>query len=795
MPINRKLINLFPVPLSLLAAVILCTIQNSIVNGSPVSSIGAQSRIKTGPPQSEVESQNTASVLPLQRSHPSQIAVLPSILPSVVEGLKQLSSQQPESRLQIGLNRALDSALIVNAEASASEQWTELPSGGRVLSLQIASVGALGLRVHLQNVSLPPGAQLIMYDPANPYASAIPIPVTSPGSESDLWSPTLFAEQAVIECQLSPNTDSAEVACTINEVSHIYQAPVQPSFLKEGTCEKDASCYAAYAQPAAGVAMISYVQGGNTYLCTGCLLATTDPRTAAEYFLTAHHCVENQSLASTVEFYWFFQTPSCNAQPPAITSVPKTTGGAELLFTGTDSDFSLLRLRRAAPSGVTYLGWSVSPPTSTETLACIHHPDGAYKRISLGKLFSSDADFWAVRWSTGVTEPGSSGSPLLNGNRQVIGQLNGGFAGPGSSCGNPSAPDQYGKFALAYDSIKRWIDPGTSTGGSPPLAAGTYSGLFSNRASGIAQQSAGSFTLTTSSKGRFSGKIQLGSARFSFTGALDSAGNGSASITRRGLSALTVQFQIDVSQGGEHVNGTINASDWTATMSGDRAVFDGRSNSSPQAGRYTLIIPRTISGPGGDSYGMITVDNSGRLSLSGGLADGTKLSQSTRVSKEGRWPLYVPLYGGQGSLFSWVTLNPDGPSGQGSWTKPALLKAKYYKSGFAITPALSGSRYNRPGIGSPILSFTDGNIILSGGNLSGSINNGISLSASGRVTSQSNDRLRLTFSLSTGAFSGSVLDPNTKRSISFHGVVVQNQNFASGYFTANAESGEVMVKP
>src|SRR5262249_36397357 len=152
-----------------------------------------------------------------------------------------------------------------------------------------------------------------------------------------------------------------------------------------------------------------------------------------------------------------YQTSSCNGPPPDISNVPQTSGGADRLAGSTASDFSFLRLKRHAPGGVSFLSWTTDPPANGETLTCIHHPDGSFKRISFGHPFDSTSDFWAVQWFSGVTEGGSSGSPLFNSSHQVIGQLNGGYNGPGSSCDDLSAPDQFGRFDVTFQSINHWL--------------------------------------------------------------------------------------------------------------------------------------------------------------------------------------------------------------------------------------------------------------------------------------------------------------------------------------------------
>jgi hypothetical protein len=50
---------------------------------------------------------------------------------------------------------------------------------------------------------------------------------------------------------------------------------------------------------------------------------------------------------------------------------------------------------------------------------------------------------------------------------------------------------------------------------------------------------------------------------------------------------------------------------------------------------------------------LVAVDDLGNATFEGILPDGTKVSQASMVSREGYWPLYVPLYGGRGSLWAW----------------------------------------------------------------------------------------------------------------------------------------------
>jgi PKD repeat protein len=105
----------------------------------------------------------------------------------------------------------------------------------------------------------------------------------------------------------------------------------------------------------------------------------------------------------------------------------------------------------------------------------IHHPAGDIKKISTfsGNTVSTQwgsatGSHWRVTWTAnanghGVTEGGSSGSPLFDNTGNIIGTLTGG----GSYCTALSAPDQYGKMAFhwtnngttAIEQLKPWLDP------------------------------------------------------------------------------------------------------------------------------------------------------------------------------------------------------------------------------------------------------------------------------------------------------------------------------------------------
>jgi hypothetical protein len=327
-------------------------------------------------------------------------------------------------------------------------------------------------------------------------------------------------------------------------------------------------------------------------------------------------------------------------------------------------------------------------------------------------------------------------------------------------------------------------------------AKGTYNGLFLGT-NGVALENSGSFNLTTAGAGAFSGKLQIGSVRASLSGTfIGGVANTIAHPSKNEF--LNVQLQWDASS--DQISGTVSDGIWSANLASSRAAFDGKSLVAPQAGHYTIIIPGTnnsASVPSADGYGTVTVTTAGRVNLAGALADGTKITQSTSLSTNGQWPVFVSLYNGSGSIVSWVSFTNSAQSalsGKITWIKP-ISNAKYYPGGFTNQTQILGFVYQQPTKGNGVLEWVSGAVTFDGGNLAQSITNHVLLDANNRVNNLDANKLTMTLTLPTGAFRGSVTDPFSLKIIPFGGVVVQSQNRGSGNFLGANQSGQVHFDP
>jgi len=234
-----------------------------------------------------------------------------------------------------------------------------------------------------------------------------------------------------------------------------------------GNCNIDVVCPIGNDWDSEIQAVAGYSYGGNLF-CTGAMINNME-EDGTPYFLTAYHCGVGPDSAASVVAYWNFKTRRCNGIPDGL--LYDTSSGAEYLVGDFKTDVALLKFKNDPNPAhkVTFAGWDNSPEAFEVTPGvCIHHPKGDEKRISFeydamvptyygGSWVSEDANHVQVKdWDIGTTEPGSSGSPLFNGDHRIIGQLHGGSA----ACGNNSS-DYYGRFHTSYrnSNLSRWLDP------------------------------------------------------------------------------------------------------------------------------------------------------------------------------------------------------------------------------------------------------------------------------------------------------------------------------------------------
>ncbi len=430
--------------------------------------------------------------IPARDWQPESITLEPPLSPNVETAPSGQSGPGPT---QIGFKRLVP-LLADRSNFSNRAVWHPTNDGGFVAAFMITSPSAKALRLGLRIGFLPDDVLLHFYDldqltvfnasgaditgilQRNRAAGEI-------GYDAETyWSPVIDGDTQIIEIQLAPGIFPEEVDIALPELSHLTQATVD-SNLYESTaaspCHKDISCYSAWAPESNATARMIFTKSGASYLCSGTLLNYTNNTTYIPYFITANHCIPTQTVASSLQTYWFYRSSSCNGP---LGSYQTRLGGAELLYAAENTDTSFMRLTDDPPPGTVWAGWSPTLPILKQKLTGIHHPQGDLQKISDGDVIgygkciwngssvdycydtsSTDSTGFYVNWTSGLVEPGSSGSGIYNDNHQFLGTLAVGNIGAGCGVTNFGG---YGRFDIPYAlALHRWLD----NPGSPLLNA------------------------------------------------------------------------------------------------------------------------------------------------------------------------------------------------------------------------------------------------------------------------------------------------------------------------------------
>ncbi len=353
-----------------------------------------------------------------------------------------------------------------NISLENSGSWANV-EGGRVWRVLISCPGAQTINLLLSDFYLPEGGSLYLYD----YKKSNRIGAYTFKNnriERELGTELIHGEAIIVE-YFEPTTAFGQGSLVISNVIHGYrslntiQKELERGLNDSGACNVDVNCPLGdgWNDQIRSVAMI--VVSGNG-ICSGALINNTceDGRFL---FLTANHCLGGSTAFWSFRFNWESPagTESCatfagstNPGPP----YDQTANGATILANSGGSDFALLEIdnmtdENATEWNVFMAGWDRSDLETVNEATGIHHPSGDLKKIcrednSPYHDFTGGAQVWWIDdWDQGVTEPGSSGSPLFDQNGRIIGQLYGGAAACSGTDDN-DAFDYYGRFGVSW---------------------------------------------------------------------------------------------------------------------------------------------------------------------------------------------------------------------------------------------------------------------------------------------------------------------------------------------------------
>ncbi|MEQ4574130.1 MAG: trypsin-like peptidase domain-containing protein [Gammaproteobacteria bacterium] len=380
--------------------------------------------------------------------------------------IQQVKHGQP---LQIGFARAVAQPTVTLGKLD----WQIAADGSRVATLKITSANAASLRAALQLKGTGAGRpELVTLRFAGDDGRVFEQSGDSFAGDETGWSPAVAGATLLVEIELPAGQYPENFSLRIPQLSHLDISPtastrdmLRIAIGESDSCQNDVICRSnpstGFTNAAKAVARMVFTQGGSSYLCTGTLLNNgNSPKRAL--FWTAAHCISTQTVANTLQTYWFYDAATCNGNTVSSAAVT-LSGGAYLRHANTTRDTALLELKSAPPSGAFYAGWNSAAIAATGTaIEGIHHPSGDVKKYSLGSVtgLSTSIDgkspLYRVVWTDGTTEGGSSGSALFttaSGNYQLRGGLYGGY----SYCSAQSDPDYYSRFSDVYSTIQSYL--------------------------------------------------------------------------------------------------------------------------------------------------------------------------------------------------------------------------------------------------------------------------------------------------------------------------------------------------
>lgn len=354
-----------------------------------------------------------------------------------------------------------------------SGSWNTLPNGDQIWQLAVTCQNALTVNLTLDNVTLPEGNELYVYNPDKSF-------ILGKFTAYHLYEGTLGTElvpgsTAILEYYIPAKNAEQKSSLNINTVTHGYRTAEEfqaKAFGTSGNCNMNVNCPdgALWVDQRNGAVML--VSGGNGF-CSGSLINNT-MEDGKPYVLTANHCY---STPTSWIFRFNWQAAGCTN--PGGSPTFSSLSGAVLRARRTPSDFCLVEItgglvNNSVPTSYNpyFSGWDNTGAIPTSAVS-IHHPDGDIKKISFdddplvasqGMGSSEPNATWTLHWDRNTTtEGGSSGSPLFDQNHRIIGQLWGG----GASCSNLNAPDYYGRLANSWNPtgsnstnhLMTWLDP------------------------------------------------------------------------------------------------------------------------------------------------------------------------------------------------------------------------------------------------------------------------------------------------------------------------------------------------
>jgi lysyl endopeptidase len=370
---------------------------------------------------------------------------------------------------------------LVDHNLQNSGNWTVLANGDRVWRIRYSSEGAQTLNFLFSDFYMPKGGKVYLYN--NDRTDLLGAYDEQQNNEKRELGTWLVTGSDIWIEYYEPAAVAGQGKLEIFKVVHGYrslsslQKDASDGLNTSGNCNYDVNCFMDDIDGLKDInkKSVALIIVSNSAFCTGALINNTS-NDGTPYFLTANHCTEGENVNQwSFRFNWISTNPVCAGSEPSTDNEPnyyQTVSGAQLKAKRAQSDFCLLQITANMPSewDLVWAGWDRSETPAQSTFG-IHHPAGdimkACRDFDQPSLNNDGGEFmWEVAdWDLGVTQGGSSGSPLFNQQGRIVGQLYGGTSGCNGDTDN-GGDDFYGRFGKSWDAgstsatrLKDWLDP------------------------------------------------------------------------------------------------------------------------------------------------------------------------------------------------------------------------------------------------------------------------------------------------------------------------------------------------
>ena len=388
---------------------------------------------------------------------------LPLVMLEPLQPLDTAMLHDGAAGIQYGVQR------FVEVDVPLQGLWQDMSDGGRLCHVVIESEGALMMSLQFDRWELPAGAMVYVYDAARTRFIG-GFDASNRGPEGDMATALIPGDRVVIEYRLPPGAPDGQLR--VSSITHAYRdilglsgdRDFDPGF-QSAPCHINTACpeAAAWQDQKRAVAMFLRPTGGG---CTGILLNNT-AEPGKPYFHVAAHCYQPNESQWVV--YFNYEAPLCVGDTGPTS---QTVTGATLRASYYYDDFVLVELNTPPPASynVYYAGWDRSGATpSTGTV--IHHPLYDVKKITFnnGPVTSTQSDSWQLwrnYWDQGLVEAVSSGAPMFDQNKRMVGHM---FDGAQDCNTMTTIPTDCAKFSASWDGstattrLRDWLDPANTT--------------------------------------------------------------------------------------------------------------------------------------------------------------------------------------------------------------------------------------------------------------------------------------------------------------------------------------------